>query len=214
MADRGIIFSAPMVLGLLAGRKFQTRRLIEPCKDPSARPGDILVSWPADAFIREGLRFRPPHAVGDRLYVRETCCAVERATDDRDGVWFPADEEFIGIENSQAASIAWLKLHNYGKIPPAGRYGPNVPSIHMPRWASRLWLLVKDVRVQRLQDICEADAIAEGIELQHADSCPIIAYATLWDLLHREPGTRWADNPWIYCLTWPEVNKGNIDASS
>lgn len=97
---------------------------------------------------------------------------------------------------------------------------PNQPNF--PRWASRLWLSVMDVRVQRLQDISVADALAEGctrppsnIESAGCYDHNIIAeYAGIWDGLHTKPGTRWADSPWVYALTWPEVNRGNIDAVS
>lgn len=96
------------------------------------------------------------------------------------------------------------------------------PSIHMPRWASRLTLVVTEVRHQLLQDISEADARAEG-----AESCangwwfdrnPILAgsdargaFYCLWNSLHTRPGERWEDNPAIVAITF-EVHRRNVDA--
>jgi len=84
-----------------------------------------------------------------------------------DGVRFLTDDSFVAIANDPSAGLSWLKLFNYGQKEgqtPAGLRGKGVPSIHMPRWASRMWLAVTEVRVQRLQECSEADAIAEGIE--------------------------------------------------
>jgi hypothetical protein len=220
MADKGIIFSAPMVRALLDGRKTQTRRLIQPTTKP-IQTGDILASWPTDAFIRQGARFRPPYTPGDRLYVRENFYQFGGP------VAYAAD----------GAPAFPRKM---------------TPCIHMPRWASRLWLAVTDVRVQRLQDIAEAEAIAEGVvwqepseeDLQWAAEqaveygtsadldgvwlvpgtdggdgrqiwgcTPQQAYQFLWNSLHTEPGTRWQDNPWIVAVSF-DVNNGNIDGGA
>lgn len=220
MSTKGIIFSAPMVRALLAGRKTQTRRLIKPKTGPM-EPGDILVSWPADSFIRQGAKFRPPYAPGDRLYVREA--------------WAKDDLIPNGVRYVATDAIHELRKKR--------------PSIHMPRWASRLWLEVTEVRVQRLQDISEADAIAEGIVWQEpteedlqwavdqaveygtsadvqgvwtvpgmggpgkADIWGVTArqsYQFLWNTLHTAPGTRWQDNPWIVAVSFP-VHHGNVD---
>lgn len=225
MADKGIIFSAPMVRALLAGRKTQTRRLIKPCTDPNVKPGDILVSWPADAFIRQGVRFRPRYMTGDRLYVREACRALE-LEDGFDQVEYLADGEMVRIGDHPEHAIKWLKLFHYGQKKgetPAGLRGKGIPSIHMPRWASRLSLLVTDVRVQRWKDISEADALAEGIE-QHgrffglpdddwdnAELSAVAAYARLWKSLHTKDGETWADNPWVVAVSF-DVAQRNIDA--
>jgi hypothetical protein len=198
MADRGIIFSTPMVRALLEGRKTQTRRLV----NAKGRTADALFnSGFSDAYIMDpgnaDWRARSvTHAVGDRLYVRESIHACP------DPICYRADMP--------------------GQYPD----GPWRPSIHMPRWASRLTLLVTDVRVQRLQEISEADALAEGIVEHEATmtdpaeytigidsllySSAIEAYAALWDSLHTAPGTRWEDNPWIYAVTF-DVRHGNID---
>lgn len=115
---------------------------------------------------------------GDRLWVRETCRAHEltdkEAKNDTygvmerlglesplcglDGVIYKADGAFREIDNSPAASEEWMKLNYY-----RGKRGATVPPIHMPRWASRILLEITDVRVERLQEISEADAKDEGL---------------------------------------------------
>lgn len=154
MADKGIICSAPMVRALLDGRKTQTRRLVKPLPladgyyegsahcdyvptIASNRPAYYRFSAAAcgGGAIRTEA-YEPPYAPGDRLYVRE---AFSYAEHQPDSVWYWADGNFAAFDCSKPK-----------------------PSIHMPRWASRLTLTVTDVRVQRVQEISEADAIAEG----------------------------------------------------
>ncbi|EQB09738.1 hypothetical protein [Novosphingobium lindaniclasticum] len=199
MAEKGIIFSAAMVVALLAGRKTQTRRLIKLPKEFS-RPD--MGGWEATATGGEGVftiakgkrlpvperaaiwnqttgtTIGMPYAVGDKLYVRETCRAIERksgqdqfqyrATIDRE------DEDAENVPNEPDAG-GWGDLSIYGRGKRDRKNfatcdddltfaGPWVPAIHAPRSTSRLWLAVTDVRVQRLQECSEADAKAEGIE--------------------------------------------------
>lgn len=146
MTDRPILFSAPMVRALLAGTKTQTRRVIEPVTGP-IQEGDIIVSWPADAPVRKGLTFRPRFAVGDRIWVKETW-RTHRSWDDHK----PSDVI--------PCSRIWYEAEDRDNC---DQHGKARPSIFMPRWASRLTLTVTDVRVERLQDISEADAKAEGV---------------------------------------------------
>lgn len=230
MAERPIIFSAPMVRALIDGRKTQTRRL-------------------ASSPLRRC-------EVGDRLYVRETVAAEElslpptrrKATareqallartvvvvcdemDGTDGLRYAADDAWIGIANSQEAGEAWSDLFHYsqkGGARPKGLRGKWVPSIHMPRWASRLTLIVEAVRVEPLQAISDRDAIAEGILplLERAPErgwldyiagdlergvTPVASYQSLWASLHTDDGQRWDDNPNVLALTF-RVELGNID---
>ena len=147
MSTKGIIFSASMVRALLAGTKTQTRRLIKPCPWPDDRGPPYVAPYPEGARavwcdpFDDAVRLAAPFVVGDRLYVREAFSYAEALADT---VWYWADGNFAAFDCSKPK-----------------------PSIHMPRWASRLWLEVTEVRVQRLQDISEADAIAEGIERGH-----------------------------------------------
>lgn len=229
MTDRPIIFSAPMVRALLDGRRTQTRRVLKPW--PGMQSGWLTmktlhraptcylceVNGHLGAQMQHPLAgttqgygevdpmsplgwVRLPYATGDRLWVREAFIgpyAYEvNEYPPRDWgnkpIWFPAD----GPVPEKHAGQFWHSAR---------------PSIHMPRWASRLTLTVTEVRVQRLQDISEADAIAEGVggsdwngEGPHYRP----AFHTLWNSLH---GTgAWDANPWVVALTFT-VQRGNID---
>jgi hypothetical protein len=137
---------------------------------------------------------------GDRLWVRETVRAEELESG-LDGVRYCADDEFIPIENSKDASNRWLDLYYYDHKR-RGR-GGSVPSIHMPRWASRLTPEIEDIRVERVQDISAVDAMWEGIENAHRSTnrvtievldedswtgqSAIQEFAELWDSINAKP---------------------------
>lgn len=181
MTDRPIIFSAPMVRALLAGRKTQTRRL-------------------ATSPLRRV-------EAGDRLYVRERGW---RSGTEGAEAFLP----YVGNESAEALYVGDQRMKS-------------TPSIHMPRWASRLTLIVEAVRFQRLQEISDNDALAEGLVEYPADMSPSYwgvdtlpsearrlnpgnAFAQLWQSLHTADGERWQDNPEIVALTF-RVERGNID---
>ncbi|MFP5516329.1 MAG: hypothetical protein ACLGJC_25025 [Alphaproteobacteria bacterium] len=217
MADRPIIFSAPMILALLAGRKTQTRRLVP---QPPAECGINYMlgeeSWlPVEertpvrrhfeAWTGPLFQNRPAgHLCGsfditqrfqprDRLWVRES---IERHAG---LVGYRADGTTIGENIGVQRDWMWERSA--------------VPSIHMPRWASRLTLVVEGVKVERLQDISEEDAIAEGCPAQTDEELAGMEargwYRDLWDSLH---GTgAWDVNPWVVALTF-RVVRSNIDA--
>ena len=213
MADRPIIFSAPMVRALLDGRKTQTRRIIQqPDMDGGERWVKYPSGWVLSVNAEDEYRRRIFYAPGDRLWVRETW----RPHYLGDGVWnldvsYPADGERRMICDGEFGDKDW----NWPKAADCG----NVTPLHMPRWASRLTLTVTDVRVQRLQDISEADAVAEGVihdsfggwrghEGTIGYPTAIWAYHHLWNSLHG-PGA-WDANPWVVALTFT-VQRGNID---
>jgi hypothetical protein len=136
MADRPIIFSAPMVKALIEGRKTPTRRILKPQPVP-------CLSWsapPPGTYPSDKGWSRLPYELGDRLWVREGACWVSAW-----GWRYRADND--DLEDKRAS----------------GEVGPWRSPIHMPRHASRLTLTVTEVRVQRLQDITLADARAEGV---------------------------------------------------
>jgi hypothetical protein len=228
-----ITFSAPMVRALLAGTKTQTRRLVSKPEYYGCPTGDCPHEKQAEcdasmaALVGEIARYQP----GDRVYVREH---------------WSSHAAFDGIapRDLKRGSMIYTRAdghwHNNGDAD-GEPFGRHRQAMHMPRWASRLWLEVYEVRVQRLQDIDEADALAEGIIHEwviigancnggvHSEEwgdrywhgagdddteryeCPIDAYAALWDSLHTELGTRWADNPWIVAYSFT-VHRGNVDA--
>ncbi|MBH0112685.1 hypothetical protein I5E68_06940 [Novosphingobium sp. YJ-S2-02] len=185
MADKGIIFSAAMVRALLDGRKTQTRRLV---KKPAAL--DALAVFKPAFLQLPGNADLLPYAPGDRLYVREAH-AIDGARS-----WYRLGHE-EALARGPRVDVRWR------------------PSIHMPRWASRLWLEVAEVRVQRIADISEADALAEGIErVEYPEKgdwgWPQRRFAELWNSLHTTKGERWEDNPWIVAVSF-NVHRGNID---
>lgn len=249
MADRPILFSAPMVRALLNGTKTQTRRALNPQPPswvyPNDKPGYSCLTpkgciefrgryvdeagedhGPASKFVKL------PYLKGDHLWVRESYYQrghwepVE-GTRTKGGrqkwafmpigpISFDAPAEFRkGRHSADPETVAWHKR--------LGRF--------MPRAASRLTLTVTDVRVERLQDISEADAIAEGIYRlgglychsrpgdhfgnESAIAVPAgwdqatYAYQALWDRING-PGA-WEANPWVVAVSF-DVERRNIDA--
>ncbi len=280
MSIKPIIFSAPMVKALLAGTKTQTRRLLNPqppewatfCQqpdmlnvnhqwvpsglwrwsEPEKSTPEPLRQWPLDTSGQH-YWLRPPYAPHDRVYVREAYYQF--------GHWEPVEGK-----QTKGGRQKWAFVGDHPLIvfnaPEEHRLGrhhkdPSTPAWHkrlgrfMPRAESRMWLEITDVRVQRLQDISEEDAKAEGIVWQEPTEedrqwavdqaveygcsadiegvwtvhgaggpgkadiwgvTPQQSYQFLWNTLHTEPGTRWADNPWIVAYTFT-VHQGNVDAA-
>lgn len=229
MTDRPMIFSRPMICALREGRKTQTRRVLKPQFPEWVRaagfsmftpPGSIsgrgnyiddtgYDHGPAEKFIKL------PILKSDRLWVRESGVQLGNAVasgKDHD------DYEVCGFRYAADDTTIYLpgmfEGHDYER---------RRNSIHMPRWASRLTLTVTDVRVERLQDISEEDARAEGV----TDDCDPFwrpsysdpdsggnpshrgSYEWLWDSING-PGS-WEANPWVAAYTFT-VQHGNIDS--
>lgn len=222
MTDRPILFNAEMVRAILDERKTQTRRKMKVQPYPDAmvtvqhynqtvidchgdmHPGPEIFGARWDDWNGIRCPYGPP---GDLLWVRETCWA-ESVDQGGDGVRYAADDAWRIIENTQEASEAWCKLVQYG-----GDYGHEnesnigrrVPSIHMPRWASRLTLRITDVRVERLQYISEDDARAEGArhEAGLTGGQAREAFSLLWKHING-PGA-WDANPWVWVVAFESV---------
>lgn len=193
MKERPILFNAEMVYAILEGRKTQTRRIVKPQPVLISRKGSLFWSFNgtdlADAGQDWFLKQCPYGQPGDQLWVRESCRA-EELSDGKDVVRY-FDGVCIPIENSPESSEKWLNLYSYN-----GKRGATVPSIHMPRWASRITLEITNVRVERLQDISEEDALKEGV---FGDEClidtphfsdqptPKMCFAQLWDSIYSAP---------------------------
>lgn len=218
MSDKPILFSAPMVRALLAGTKTQTRRVMS-TKPNANRPNLFDGTWSDDYVLDPGNEAWRQAAlrihVGDRLYVREAWAPLVALTHNDPGVQALADR---GFYRADAGTVE-------------GEISMWLPGIHQPRWASRLTLHVTDVRVQRLHDISEEDALAEGMTDATAEAimtpdelalyasthilCPEargrILYQHIWDQINgtREVPEPWALNPWVAAYTF-EVERANI----
>jgi len=175
MKERPILFSAPMVNAILEGRKTQTRRVVKPKKsaeglliDPNKSQSfasEHMESLELQGFVDAGTCWFPPHPYepGDRLWVRETWLPGEDG--DECGIRFKADNGFVTCMNTVRACDQWISVRR-----PEEQYPQNLPpkwrpSIHMPRWASRITLEVTNLQYERLQDISEEDCKAEGVQL-------------------------------------------------
>lgn len=232
MKEHPIIFNSPMVQAILAGRKTQTRRKLN--YQPFEQGGEWHIgtglrkftsNWMLEVTIEKatGNRFKrkieiplmewllrfAPYKVGDKLWVRETCL-INHARDI--------------VVRAQHAEYENLKRDDLYKV---------VPSIHMPRWASRLTLEITSVRVERLQAISEADAKAEGAaftcslcgnDLDTDDGAEVHAacddredknashregFERLWTSLYGEES--WEANPFVWAVEFrlvkPEGSK-------
>lgn len=208
MKERPILFSAPMVRAILDGRKTQTRRTVNPAPemvtDHSIRP------WEGDPAVLKKLlnqrgRKCPYGQPGDRLWVRESTeedCAGSVSLSR-----YRADGAFVLYSGCDDPAFSGSIAHwNY---PRRVR-----PSIHMPRWASRILLEIVSVRVERLQDISEEDAEAEGApcEIGRLEATILGTQASyrkgfirLWESDHGEGS--WIENPWVWVIEFKRINQ-------
>lgn len=248
MKERPILFSAPMVRAILEGRKTQTRRVVRKQFGPDAEPAEVAATSPegwqitghsglwwddAGACIDDAIRC-PYGKPGDRLFVRETwgyrCTAWHGAkpSTHTHTIEYRADGARIDFERELYDDSGLPKQR---KCQPGEDYQEYYrdyltrywkawrPSIHMPRWASRILLEVTSVRVERINDISAEDAIAEGIH--HDDTIPFNgpwyaspsdsqgcgepahAYANLWESINGYGS--WDANPWVWVVEFKRV---------
>ena len=230
MSERAIIFTGESIRAILEDRKTQTRRVISPqpsphcayvCKATNGWAWTDGSTRDYDYFPKDREALTCPYGVpGDRLWVREGYAL--QASCDGDAPPFGKDRpiKFTGEDG-----LDWLQPHYRATDPPPdlcceeegckccaeGEPGPHwKPSIFMPRWASRIALELTYVRVQRVQEINEEDARAEGIDGHDALVGQIAnpyrtAYADLWDAINakREHGAfAWDRNPWVWYLSF------------
>jgi len=216
--ERPILFSGPMVRAILDRRKTQTRRVIEPQPYDGPLPGGkYLASAPfidtndewhfMRGVVSRGeddlgkCRYGKP---GDRLWVRET-----HALDPYDRIVYRADRAAQYVQD-----FAFGGMGRFGHMFWLGSdYEPDRwrPSIHMPRWASRLTLEITDVRVERVQDISIADIEREGYDCgpwpksRAPEKSARERFSDSWDALNAKRGYGWNANPWVWCLTFKVV---------
>lgn len=206
-----------MVRAILEGRKTVTRRPVKATK--AHADGFMMLDhgkgwWPYNAFgdfasDHEGMEYPiacPYGKPGDRLWVRETwyCDHFEV----QQGPYLrPADMHDLDQSREDGELVyAADSLTPYEQEQPVWK-----PSIHMPRWASRILLEVTDVRVEQLQDISRADIRAEGLlcppELASDDVSPNYRdwYPAAWRELWESTGGDWDANPWVWVVSFKRV---------
>lgn len=205
MRERPILFSGPMVRAIIDGRKTQTRRPVKPQPPSSTRhvatyhhPDPRTRFWASDgASLLDWSQPCPYGEVGDRLYVRETWQHDNHPFGPYDKdctVFYRADylDDPLGPDLERS---------------PDGIRREWRPSIHMPRAASRITLEVTGVRVERLNDISDADADAEGwpgfSETNSLDS--MAWYAELWDSINASRGFGWVSNSWVWIVEFRRI---------
>lgn len=211
VAIKPILFNTEMVRAILDGRKTCTRRLVRflPGENPQ---------W--TGYIRDGLMLyngrnepciiKAPYQPGDTLYVRETWCGL------------PVNE----AGHMRGHTIYYYKAD--GELRPKGWRGTWHPSIHMPKEASRIWLKVTDVRVERLQSITVEGAIREGAEgekCHHTNAgafgctdCmntgwiepPQVEFMQIWNSTIKKSDLDrygWDANPWVWVIEFERCEK-------
>lgn len=254
MTERGMIFNAEMVRAILDGRKTQTRRIMKPQPEPCPRGGHW---WPSNVFktmlhVEEEMQNGkggwgglvgdacPFGDVGDRIWVREAY-RFPASLDDVSptGVgemavatgyrkpWAPTFYEFTGT-----FSDGWKGFETPPKVSDGGKLRP---SIHMPRWASRILLEITDVRVERLNAISEEDAQREGVHTEVWDQTVVArnyaardeffqfwsedmphyvemnqlyrsSFRSLWESIYG--AENWQANPWVWVIEFKRVEGG------
>ena len=209
--ERPILFSGPMVRAILDGRKTQTRRVLKPqpvpVGGPFYRPSPMVAPREWHSVSKEGNIVniqKLPYAEGTELWVREawrTGIEVEHVK--------PSEIGYTRPVRYEADDSVQPDVDGCAKIP-TSRFGKLRPGMFMPRWASRITLRVTAVKVERLQDISEEDALAEGVGIMdpHHPPPPIRAtyaemYRDLWDSING-PGS-WDANPWVVAYTFERV---------
>ncbi|WPS10801.1 hypothetical protein SM907_10290 [Klebsiella aerogenes] len=216
MIERGMIFNGEMVRAILDGRKTQTRR---PIKWKQTRFTEIGEredgsKWPWSEDAEHACDFWHPcpfGAVGDRIWVRETFRVNSRATDVATLVYKAS------VRNSWTEQTHRVPVAVCNKAATPEKW---TPSLHMPRWASRLLLEITDVRVERLNAISEEDARAEGIidggclNCGEPEPCGCAnpepdatdAFAYLWQSIYGQEN--WNANPWVWVIEFKRVKGG------
>ena len=203
MKSRPILFKDEMVRAILESRKMQTRRIVKfPHENPLGMWEPMTIGGPKGGRLSNGATIPEQAAMGhtrtgdvitspygqpgDRFWVREAfrLCAEADETKPSDAdeayrVWYEADAP-----------------HQPG-------FGKLRPSMFMPRWASRITLEITGVRVERLQDISDEDALSEGVYPTKTGvypGAPKAAFCELWESINGPDS--WKENPWVWCITF------------
>jgi hypothetical protein len=193
-----------MVRAILEGRKTQARRVVKwtgidglnlsfsgLSASNIAGTRWALMSMGASCWQERGHADCPYGVPGDRLWVRETFYHMEGG---------PIRDAVGGVMDVMEDEIVYRADGN--------RLLKWTPSIHMPRWASRITLELTDVRVQRLQEISHHDALAEGVEydVSREDGAPLPRFRKLWDSINAKTHP-WSSNPWVWVISFKLANR-------
>ncbi|WP_444959704.1 hypothetical protein [Microbulbifer sp. VVAC002] len=224
--ERPILFNGDMVRAILDGRKTQTRRLMKPQPEPSPHGGHWWACDTVESMVKVEEQLNndgswagfagsvcPYGQTGERLWVREThhLSHQNKVIYKADYSFNPFREDECGEDCSMVGEV-WR------------------PSIHMPRWASRITLEIANVRVERIQDISDEDALAEGIlnstlqtpptntVMYHCGPWPTPicgesardAYGALWESIYGKDG--WDQNPWVWVIEFRRANQVEVAA--
>jgi hypothetical protein len=217
MNETPILMCGEMVRATLADRKTETRR-VGKCQSSyatelgvdyikHATKGEVAIATyrahPGGGTARWGLCECPYGIPGDRLWVRESW-ATKREWNERSPSALPVIHEWKTAEHPCIAYLASGKPDHIEHSP----VGRGRPSIHMPRWASRITLEITGIRAERVQDITAAGAIAEGIGVDDAQMRETPNFRELWDSLNarRDKGIyAWTNNPWVWVIQFKRV---------
>jgi len=215
MKERPIIFSGHMVRAILDGRKTQTRRVIKP-QPPEPEPGCDTIEfdvghyhpiridrhgeeYPADETF--GMSWEdwdipcPYGAPGDQLWVRETWGILRRHQGGVDPFYTPYYGPIIMRDSDTIAD------HKANEITYHKKWRP---SIHMPRWASRITLEITAIRAEKVQSIGDGDAEAEGMVVTERGSLTD-NFHNLWDSINAKRGFGWDTNPWVWVIEFKRL---------
>lgn len=219
MIERPILFSASMVQAILAGNKTQTRRVAQNVRHPDLgnwyTPGALVLEHEPQHVIERACPYGEP---GDQLWVRETWQGPLLDEDQREVFRQDGSDAFKKPE-----FCAYRATDTLAAIDDDGNELGWRPSIHMPRWASRIQLEITAIRIERLQDISEEDAKAEGADCLISDnvtpetramlSFPLMengspyrnGFAHLWELINGDDA--WDKNPWVWVIEFRRIER-------
>lgn len=213
MTERPILFSAPMVRALLDGNKTQTRRVV---KMPPSWDCFVCADWgngwwpyrsddgESPNYDNNEIPMRCPYGQpGDRLWVRETWYCDDFRV--QRGPYVKPDD--LDVDDARATGM--LVYAADGAAPYEAEQPVWKPSIHMPRWASRILLEIVSVRVERLQDIGSEEIEAEGVVtsdaaiMEHGCRARVIDFTNLWESINGAGS--WNANPWVWVIEFQRV---------
>jgi hypothetical protein len=206
MKEHPILFSTPMVRAILDGKKTMTHRVVKgpPCTDTN---GCININgfWIIPERDKDhAFDSITPYYIGRHLWVRETWAENKNTAGDKVD---PLEREYL------------YKADPVSYSPPVKWKSP----IFMPRKAARIILEITGIRIERIQDITEADTIKEGINrgpdenrmcdfkdckytLDHNENCGVCLFRQLWEILNKKRSYNWESNPWVYAISFKVIN--------